>query len=47
VRGYPLGLIYREERVTFEERKITAWKGSLVRQDINLARAKALVEEFG
>jgi 2-oxoglutarate ferredoxin oxidoreductase subunit beta len=42
----PLGVIYREERITFEERQTALRKGPLVRQDIEAARAKALVEEF-
>jgi 2-oxoglutarate ferredoxin oxidoreductase subunit beta len=42
----PLGIIYREERITFEERQTALRKGPLVRQDIEPARAKALVEEF-
>lgn len=42
----PLGVIYREERITFEERQTALRKGPLVRQNIEPSRAKALVEEF-
>jgi len=42
----PLGIIYREDRVAFEERQPALRKGPLVRQAVEPARAKALVEEF-
>lgn len=42
----PVGVIYREERVTFEERQAALKKGPLVKQDIESARAKVLLEEF-
>jgi len=42
----PLGVIYREDRVTFEERQPALQKGPLVRQEVVPVRAKALIEEF-
>jgi len=42
----PLGVIYIEERITFEKRQIALRKGPLVRQDIEPVRAKALIKEF-
>jgi len=42
----PLGVIYREDRVTFEERQAALHKGPLVKQEVHPARAKTLVEEF-
>ncbi|MFP3879543.1 MAG: 2-oxoacid:ferredoxin oxidoreductase subunit beta [Dehalococcoidia bacterium] len=42
----PLGIIYREDRVAFEERQPALRKGPLVRQAVEPARARALVEEF-
>jgi 2-oxoglutarate/2-oxoacid ferredoxin oxidoreductase subunit beta len=42
----PLGVIYREERVTYEERQAALQKGPLVRQEVVPVRAKSLFEEF-
>lgn len=42
----PIGLLYREERATFEERQFALKKGSLVKQDIDPAQATVLLEEF-
>jgi 2-oxoglutarate ferredoxin oxidoreductase subunit beta len=42
----PIGVIYREERVTYEERQPALKQGPLVKQAMESARAKALLEEF-
>ncbi len=42
----PLGIIYRDDRVSFEERQPALKKGALVSQEIDSLRAKALVEAF-
>jgi 2-oxoglutarate ferredoxin oxidoreductase subunit beta len=42
----PIGVIYREERVTYEERQPALKQGPLVKQAMEPARAKALLEEF-
>jgi 2-oxoglutarate ferredoxin oxidoreductase subunit beta len=42
----PIGVIYREGRATFEEQQTALNKGPLVKQDIDSAQVKALMEEF-
>jgi len=42
----PIGIIYREERTTFEERQSALKKGPLVKQNIASLRVKRLLEEF-
>ena len=42
----PLGILYREERETFENRYSALRKSPLVKQDIEPARAKELLGEF-
>jgi 2-oxoglutarate ferredoxin oxidoreductase subunit beta len=42
----PLGVLYREDRITFEELQPALQKGPLVKQKVEPAQAKALIEEF-
>jgi 2-oxoglutarate ferredoxin oxidoreductase subunit beta len=42
----PLGVIYREDRITFEELQPALHKGPLVKQKVESAQARALIEEF-
>lgn len=42
----PIGVIFREERATFEEHQPALRKGPLVKQDIKPEHGKALLEEF-
>ncbi len=42
----PLGVFYRHERATYEERQPALRKGPLVRQSIESIQAKTLMEEF-
>jgi len=42
----PIGVIYRQERATFEERQPALKQGPLVRQAIEPGRAKGLLGEF-
>ncbi len=42
----PLGVIYREDRIAFEELQPALHKGPLVKQKVEPAQARALIEEF-
>jgi 2-oxoglutarate ferredoxin oxidoreductase subunit beta len=43
----PIGVIYKKERVTFEEQLPALKKGPLVRQKIDPSQVERLVKEFG
>jgi len=42
----PIGIVYRQERPTFEDELTVLRKGSLVKQSIDLSQVGALLDEF-